>query len=70
MAKIPFPFHTFFTDGFYRVNKARSRSNGGSGLGLSIVKKLVELQKGELKIESKEKIGTKVSVTFPIIATD
>ena len=30
---------------FYRVNKARSRSNGGSGLGLSIVKELVELTK-------------------------
>lgn len=40
---------------FYRVNKARSRFDGGSGLGLSIVKKLVELQNGKIEIESKEK---------------
>lgn len=53
---------------FYRVNKARSRSNGGSGLGLSIVKKLVELQKGVITIDSKEGIGTKVILSFPIVS--
>ena len=52
---------------FYRVNKARSRSNGGSGLGLSIVKKLVELQNGEITIESKAEMGTKVILVFPIV---
>ncbi len=60
----------FIMDRFYRVNKARSRSNGGSGLGLSIVKKLIELQKGEITIESKEDIGTKVTLTFPIVESD
>lgn len=53
---------------FYRVNKARSRSNGGSGLGLSIVKELVELQKGVITIESKEGIGTTVVLIFPILS--
>ncbi|MFJ8265201.1 sensor histidine kinase [Peribacillus asahii] len=60
----------YITNRFYRVNKARSRSDGGSGLGLAIVKKLVELQKGELKIESEEAVGTKVYVTFPIIQSE
>ena len=52
---IPMQDLPYIMNRFYRVNKARSRSNGGSGLGLAIVKKLVELQKGEIKIESKEK---------------
>ncbi|MEH6945979.1 ATP-binding protein [Bacillus sp. JJ634] len=60
----------YITNRFYRVNKARSRSDGGSGLGLAIVKKLVELQKGELKIESEEAVGTKVYVTFPMIQSE
>lgn len=57
----------YITNRFYRVNKARSRSNGGSGLGLSIVKKLVELHAGVMKIESEEAVGTKIYVTFPIV---
>ena len=60
----------FIMDRFYRVNKARSRLNGGSGLGLSIVKKLIELQKGAITIESKENVGTKVTLTFPIVISD
>lgn len=52
---------------FYRVNKARSRFDGGSGLGLSIVKKMVEWQHGKIEIQSKEKIGTKVKIILPTI---
>ncbi|MFJ7745840.1 sensor histidine kinase [Peribacillus sp. NPDC097295] len=55
---------------FYRVNKARSRFDGGSGLGLSIVKKLVDQQKGKIHIESVEQKGTKVRIILPTINDD
>ncbi|CAM3743030.1 sensor histidine kinase [Mesobacillus zeae] len=52
---------------FYRVNKARSRSDGGTGLGLSITEKLVRLHGGRLEIESVMGKGTKVKVLFPVL---
>ncbi|MEI5906470.1 HAMP domain-containing sensor histidine kinase [Bacillus spongiae] len=54
------------TERFFRVNKARSRKDGGSGLGLSIVKNLVMLHEGELKIQSRVGEGTKVTIIFPL----
>lgn len=50
---------------FYRVDKTRSRELGGSGLGLSIVKHLLNLHRGWLKIESRVGSGTSVSLYFP-----
>lgn len=51
---------------FYRVDKARSRETGGSGLGLHIAKRIIKLHKGHLKINSKEGSGTKVELFLPI----
>lgn len=60
----------YITDRFYRVNKARSRSDGGSGLGLSIVSQIIEQHQGELMIESALNQGTIVHVYIPIWEED
>ena len=51
---------------FYRVDKARSRETGGSGLGLHIAKSIIKLHKGDIKIISKEGSGTNVEFLLPI----
>lgn len=50
---------------FYRVDKARSREHGGAGLGLSICKNIMEMHKGNIKIESKLGEGSKFCLIFP-----
>ena len=50
-------------DRFYRVNEARSRD--GTGLGLSIVKWIVDLHKGEIKVNSELNKGTTFTVILP-----
>jgi two-component system phosphate regulon sensor histidine kinase PhoR len=49
---------------FYRVDPARSRSLGGSGLGLSIVKRLVESMSGTIWVESEPEQGTRFLLKF------
>ena len=51
---------------FYRVDKARSRKSGGSGLGLSIVRNMVERNQGHIYVESTVGKGTVFTVVFPI----
>lgn len=48
------------TEDFYMVDKSRSRQNGGTGIGLSLCKKILEFHHSEIKIESEENVGTKV----------
>lgn len=49
---------------FYRVDKARSRKSGGSGLGLSIVRNIVHRNGGEIRVSSEVGKGTAFTVTF------
>lgn len=55
---------------FYRVDKARSRQSGGSGLGLSIVRTIVERNQGQITAASTPGEGSVFTVTFPIFDTD
>ena len=55
---------------FYRVDKARSRATGGSGLGLSIVRTIVQRNRGEIAVSSVLGQGTTFTVTFPAFDTE
>ena len=52
------------TEAFYRVDKARSRSQGGAGLGLALCKQIVELHNGSIRFASEPGKGTRVTVTL------
>ena len=54
---------------FYRVDPARSRMTGGTGLGLSIVKHVALNHGGDIKVWSKEGVGSTFTLQLPITQT-
>jgi signal transduction histidine kinase len=52
---------------FYRVDKSRARATGGSGLGLTITKRLVEAHGGRITVQSKPGKGSRFSFTLPVV---
>ncbi|MDU3336931.1 HAMP domain-containing sensor histidine kinase [Paraclostridium bifermentans] len=52
---------------FYRVDESRSKDTGGIGVGLTIVKSIVDLHKGKIEVKSKQNEGSEFIITLPII---
>jgi signal transduction histidine kinase len=50
------------TEAFYRVDKSRSRAQGGAGLGLALCKQIVELHRGTMSFRSIPGKGTNITV--------
>jgi signal transduction histidine kinase len=61
-ADLPFVFERFF-----RSDRARRAYSGGSGLGLSIVRWIVEAHKGKVEVRSEVDRGTTVAVLLPLV---
>jgi signal transduction histidine kinase len=53
-------------DRFWRADKARSREQGGSGLGLSIAKWIVEMHRGSVEVKSELGRGSVFYLRFPL----
>ena len=51
---------------FYRVDKSRARATGGSGLGLTIARRLIEAHGGTIAVQSKLGEGSRFSFTLPV----
>lgn len=63
---IPESSRKFVFDRFYRVDKARSRETGGTGLGLAIAKSAAMMHRGNIKVSSKEGVGSVFTVRIPL----
>ncbi len=56
----------FIFDRFYRVDKARNRSQGGSGLGLAIAKWVAQAHGGDIYVTSEVNVGSTFTVVLPV----
>ncbi len=62
---IPEQYRESIFQPFFRVDKSRSRENGGVGLGLSLVWEIAALHGGEVRVEESSESGTTITVKFP-----
>ena len=53
---------------FYQIDGSTKRTQEGTGIGLSLVKELVELQGGTIKVESKVSSGTSFEIILPLLS--
>lgn len=60
----------YIFDRFFQAEKHPAKNTGGTGIGLSLTKKLVGLMEGEIHVESRKDIGTTFSVVIPFIPAD
>lgn len=61
---IPEEARAHLTEAFYRVDKSRSRKQGGAGLGLTLCAKITELHRGTLSFENRKGGGTRVTAVL------
>jgi heavy metal sensor kinase len=64
---IPADDQPLIFDRFYRVDRARSRSHGGAGLGLAIGRWIVDVHEGEIFVDSEVDRGSLFSVRLPLV---
>lgn len=64
---IPKDSLNYIFERFYRVDESRSKNTGGIGVGLTIVKSIVDLHNGKIEVKSEVNKGSEFIVTLPII---
>ena len=63
---IPEQYRESIFQPFFRVDKSRSRENGGVGLGLSLVWEIATLHGGDVRVEKSSEKGTTIAVKLPL----
>ena len=62
---IPEESLNYIFERFYRVDKSRCRNTGGTGIGLTICKSIIDLHKGKIEVKSKINEGSEFIITLP-----